>query len=182
MEEEPKPKEKPAKKIAAEPPVSLEEKDAFKKKLFNLKRHVTNVNENAAELAARIIDTAKSKKDLEFARQLVQKVRSHDLSKFSGIEWDHLTDKGNPLFETAMKQHQAVNDHHPEYYVGGIHEMGDLALGELVCDWKARSAEMGTDLRTYIKDVATARYKFSLHSNVYKTIKKFVDLLLDGAF
>jgi hypothetical protein len=84
--------------------------------------------------------------------------------------------------KTAIHQHQQTNDHHPQYFIGGIYQMSDLQLAEFVCDLKSRSMEMGTDLRTYIKDVATQRFGFTIKSKVYQKIKKFVDLILDEKF
>jgi hypothetical protein len=60
--------------------------------------------------------------------------------------------------------------------------MNDLQLAEFCCDLKARSAEMGTDLKTYIKEVATERFGFTTNSKVYKRIIKFVNLILDEPF
>lgn len=37
----------------------------------------------------------------------------------------------------GLKHHYAVNDHHPEHFDGGIHEMNLLQLIEMLADWKA---------------------------------------------
>lgn len=164
--------------------ISPEEKLHYRKKLFSVIDHVRNVNSAAQTLAERLIENAESHEDLEFARRLVQKVRRHDLSKFEGIEWDslHRETEDKKLLKMAIEQHQQTNDHHPEYFVGGIHQMNKIQLGELVCDWYARSHEMGTDLRVFIKEKASERFGFTLQSKPYKTIKQFVDLLLDDQF
>lgn len=162
---------------------TLEEKDSYRKKLFAVINHINNVNETAEKLAERLIERAESHEDLDFARRLIQRARRHDLSKFEGIEWEALhrgTD--DPLLKTAIHQHQQTNDHHPQYFVGGIGQMNDLQLAEFCCDLKSRSAEMGTDLRTYIRDVATERFGFTINSKTYKKIKRFVDLILDEPF
>jgi len=52
----------------------------------------------------------------------------------------------------------------------------------MVCDWKARSTEFGSDLRVWIKEDASNKYGFSLKSSIYKKIKKFVELLLEDKF
>lgn len=162
---------------------TLEEKDAYRKKLFSILDHINNVSDTAEKMAQRIIERAESKEDLDFARRLIQRVRRHDLSKFEGIEWESLhRTSDDPLLKTAIHQHQQTNDHHPQYFIGGIFQMSDLQLAELVCDLKSRSMEMGTDLRTYIKDVATQRFGFTVKSKVYQKIKKYVDLILDEKF
>jgi hypothetical protein len=53
------------------------------------------------------------------------------------------------------------------------------AIAEMVCDWYARSQEMGTDLRAWIKEEALKRYDIPPTGRVAKLVKKFVDLLLD---
>ena len=162
---------------------TLEEKNSYRKKLFSVIDHINNVCDAAEKMAERIIDNAGSQEDLDFARRLVQRARRHDFSKFEGIEWESLhRGSDDPLLKTAIHQHQQTNDHHPQYFIGGIQQMSDLQIAEMICDLKARSAEMGTDLRTYIKDIATKRFDFTVKSKVYQKIKKFVDLLLDEKF
>lgn len=164
--------------------ISVEDKDNYRKKLFSIIRHVHNVDEAACLLVEQLISTATEREDMEFARRLYQRVRKHDLSKFEGIEWEflHRGEENEKLLKIAINQHQQSNDHHPQYFVGGISQMSDLQLAEMVCDWYARSKEMGTGLREYIKEKATARFGFSTRTKIYQKIKKFVDLLLDEQF
>ena len=60
--------------------------------------------------------------------------------------------------------------------------MNDAQIAEMVCDWYARQSEMGTDFRSFIRIDAPKRWGFSIRSKTYRTIKKFVDLLLDPVF
>ena len=177
--EKPKPEVKPIEVL------TFEEKDGFRKKLFSIVRHIRNVEDAGLLLAERIITAPHATtEDHEFARRLIQRLRRHDNSKFEGIEWEflHREEEDAELLKIAILQHQQANDHHPEYFVGGISQMNDLQLAEMVCDWKARSTEMGTGLRQYIIERATVRFGFSTKTKIYKTIKKFVDLLLDDEF
>lgn len=162
--------------------LSLETRDAFRKKLFGIVDHINKVNSNVEKLAERIIEKAETEEDLDFARRLIQKARSHDQSKFSGIEFRALNkEEEKELFKIALEQHQQTNDHHPEFW-GDIRKMPEIALSEMLADWSSRSQEMGTDLRTYVKEVATKRFGFTTKTNVYKQIKKYMDLLLDDTF
>ena len=77
---------------------------------------------------------------------------------------------------------QSNNDHHPQFFTEGIKAMNSEQLAEMVIDWHARSSEKGTNLREWIKENATKEFNFTLQSNVYKKIKKFVDILLDPPF
>lgn len=162
--------------------LSLEEKNDFRKKLFGIINHINHVNTNAEKLAERLIEVAEVEDDLTFAKRLIERTRSHDQSKFVGIEFEALNkDKSEGLFKIAINQHQQTNDHHPEYY-GDIRKMPDIAIAEFCCDITARSQEMGTDVRVWLKDVGMKRWGFSAQTKVYQKIKRFLDLLLDDQF
>lgn len=146
----------------------------FQEKLRSIVRHIGNVQDEGLLLAERLIQ----KGELQLARRLVQRCFRHDNSKFEGIEWEHMESEDDML-KLAVQQHRTVNSHHPEFHVGGIHDMDDLDLAEMVVDWKARSSEMGTNLRDWIKDEAMERFGFKPQSTCHKKIKRFVDLLLN---
>lgn len=151
------------------------------KPLRQVMRHIRNVQDNCELLAERLIEQGRA----EFARRLLANSLAHDQSKLRGIEWAHLNGETKKMngdaFKLAHQSHVESNPHHPEYW-GGIDEMPAVYIAEMVCDWKARSDEMGTDLREWVKDEASKRYKFTLRGSAYKIIKNFMDLLLDPAF
>jgi hypothetical protein len=109
----------------------------------------------------------------------------HDNSKFRGVEWEFLNEAAKAAhpekFEAALLQHRFTNPHHPEYWAG-IDNMPSVYLAEMVCDWKARSDEFGTDLREWVKEKATKQWSFTTSGRVYKEIKEYLDLLLDQRF
>lgn len=149
------------------------------KHLQSIIRHVDNVRAGSKLLAERMFEQG----DMFMARLLVQKVSSHDASKLVGVEWEHLR-VGNDTseeFKMALLQHQLINDHHPEHW-GGVKNMPNICLAEMVCDFYARSIEFGTDLRVYIKDGFMPKYDFTLKTKVYQQIKKFVDLIIEKPF
>ena len=161
----------------------LEVREEYRRKLLSVWEHTQAVRAAALKLATRLIDNAESENDLDLARRLLQRSSKHDLSKFQGIEWDTLyRDEEKRALDLAIHQHQQTNDHHPEYHVDGISAMNDAQVAEMVCDWYARQSEMGTDFRSFIRVQATKRWGFSIRSKTYRTIKKFVDLLLDPVF
>ncbi len=171
------PKKKPPEET---PEVSAEEIAAFKRKLNFRMRHIQNVQDTAFLLADRLADRG----EFTLARRLVQRALCHDSSKFEGIEWDFLdidsSDKENrDKLKLAIHQHQQSNNHHPEFFTGGVSDMSRVQVAEMVCDWKARSDEFGSSLLDWIKDVACERYGFTVRSRAYQKIKYFVDLLLD---
>lgn len=150
------------------------------KPLRTIMRHIRNVQDNCSLLAERLLE-----KEPDFARKLLANSLLHDNSKLRGIEWANLngdTKKMNgEAFKLAHQAHVENNPHHPEYW-DGIDNMPRVYIAEMVCDWKARSDEMGTDLRIWVKEEATKRFDFTAQGKVYKTIKEFVDILLDPTF
>lgn len=147
-----------------------------------IQHHIGHVQADCLRLAKRLDDNG----EFELARLLIANSQIHDNSKYRGIEWLYLHDdikQEHPdLFQAALICHQQNNPHHPEYWPDGIADMPKVYIAEMVCDWKARSNEFGTDLKDYIKEKATDRYSFTLKGRVYKDIKYFVDLLLDTPF
>jgi len=120
------------------------------------------------------------KGEFMFAKKLVANCMLHDNSKFFAIEWDNLVAE-NPdekLLKEAIMQHNRTNNHHPEAWDKGIHGMPREALAEMLLDWKARSSEMGTDLREWVNETAAKRFGYTKDDQVYKTMMEFVNMLL----
>ena len=159
---------------------SLETIEDFKRKLMVPWDHCRNVRLSAQKLCMRLAEEG----EFELALKLSQRANCHDASKFTGMEFDYLTggSKDKAMIKLAVSEHQTKNDHHPEYFSGGIKAMNKEQVAEMVCDWSSRSSEQGTNLRQWIKEEATKKYNFTLQSNIYKKIKYFVDLLLDPPF
>lgn len=166
------------------------ESDDVKNRLKALLRHIHLVQEACELLGMRLIDDG----ECRLGRDLIAKSMLHDNSKFFGIEWEMIS---TPEIEesdeekkkemeskrlVAIKQHQSVNDHHPEFYPNGVNDMNKLAVAEMVCDWYARSHEFGTNLRDWIKNTALERWNISPNGKKYKEIKYFLDLLLEKPF
>jgi len=155
--------------------------DVLALRLKAVVRHITHVQQSCTLLGERLIASG----EVEIGHALLANGFIHDNSKLRGAEWLYLHDDvkeyAPELFHAALQQHIHTNPHHPECW-GGISEMPRLYLGEMVCDWHARSSEFGTGLREFIKEVATKRFDFKVQGKIYKEIKKLVDMLLDPAF
>jgi len=154
-------------------------------KVRALTRHIRNVEDNALLLGERLIMNG----EIDLGHHLIANGFGHDLSKFSGIEWDELiigppTEKEeNKLkLKMAVYQHQSVNKHHPEAWPNGIKEMPDVFLLEMICDWKSRSEEFGTSLKDWINEAAVKKWGFSNDDEIYKKIMKYVDILCETPF
>ena len=103
----------------------------------------------------------------------------HDNSKFRGIEWESLHPEApDDQLKAAIAAHNTRNPHHPEYW-GGIEAMPEVYLAEMVCDWAARSAELGTSLIDFIDRVAAQKYGYAPNSPTHEKLVRFSRLLLD---
>ncbi len=150
--------------------------------LKSLIRHIDNVRQSCMILGERLIEQGGA----QLGINLIANGQIHDRSKFYGSEWLYLrpelfdSDQKN-LFAATQNHHVMTNPHHPEHW-GSIHKMPTLYVAEMVCDWSARSHEMGNDLRDWIKEKATKKFDMKVQSKIYKEIKLFVDLLLEPKF
>lgn len=150
-----------------------------KRRLHLILRHIQGVQGNCNELAFRLSERGEE----DFARQLIANGLIHDNSKLHGIEWECLHDDVDPkLFQEALEHHQTTNEHHPEFWQGGIHEMPRIYVAEMICDWKARSAEFGSDLMEWINEKAKKKWNFDCRDKIGKEIRDLTKLLLDKRF
>jgi hypothetical protein len=148
------------------------------RRLHIILRHIQGVQANCNELAMRLIERGEA----DFGRNLIANGFKHDNGKFSGIEWECLHDGVDPkLFQEALEHHQTTNEHHPEFW-RSIHEMPRIYVAEMVCDWKARSNEFGSDLMEWINEKAKVKWDFDCRCKVGKEVRDFVQLLLDKKF
>src|SRR3954451_24415783 len=148
--------------------------------LDSLVRHIGLVRDACLMLGRRLM--AQGRED--FGRLLIAHGFVHDASKFHGIEWDYLhigPDVPTEGLRLAIEQHRRTNSHHPEYW-GGIENMPEISVAEMVCDWYARSQEFGTGLRDWIDNEAVRTYRIDRAGPQYAWIKSFVDLLLKSSF
>lgn len=154
-------------------------------KIEFIARHIRNVEDNCLILGKKLIERG----EVELGHKLIANGYIHDVSKFHGIEFEYLSitttngeeDKKLKL-KLAVHHHNTTNPHHPEYWAGGIKEMPDVYVAEMVADWKARSEEFGTSLRDWIDEQATKRFGFSKEDKVYKEIMEYVNLLCQTPF
>lgn len=151
-------------------------------KLDTIIRHCENVRNNCQILGEELL----KKNEEEFAIKIISNGRIHDISKFNGIEFQYLNseskEKTPELFEVAFEQHVQNNPHHPEYYTGGINDMPEVYLAEMTVDWIARSTEFSTDFFEWVKEKATEKYKFTTCGRIFKTIKKYAELIITPKF
>lgn len=146
------------------------------RKIEMVLEHIHNVERSCHRLGEKLILNG----ELELGRTLISNGQIHDNSKLNGIEFEHLF-YGDSLLVEAIKHHQSVNPHHPEYW-GGIHNMPRVYVAEMVCDWHARAYEFGTSIRDWIDKEALKRFSFTKEDVVYETIQEMLSLLLEQPF
>ena len=153
-------------------------------KIRSITRHIRNVEDNCLILGERLI----LRGEIELGKQLIANGFVHDASKFTGIEFEYLslnnpTEENNKLkMKLAIQQHNTTNLHHAEAWSGGIKDMPDVYLAELVCDIKSRSEEFGTSLVDYINNVGMKRWNITEEDDVYKKMMEFINLLCEKPF
>ncbi len=148
--------------------------------LDSLVRHIDLVRGACLLLGKRLMARGR----VEFGRILIARGFVHDSSKFFGIEWDYLhagRDVPQAELDLAIRQHRLTNQHHPEYW-GGFEHVPEIGIAEMACDWSARGAEFGTDLRQWIHTVAVPRYKIDTEGQQFRWLMGFVEVLLEDHF
>lgn len=138
--------------------------------------HIKKVESHMQKLAKLYLP-----EDKDFALGLLQRSRTHDVSKFDWFEFDNLW-PDSPQFEKALKEHREGNSHHVEYHKRGLKGMSNVDIAEMVCDCFARSNEFGTDIRKWFEEEATKRYGFEMNDEEGKYITEVLDLLLSPKF
>jgi hypothetical protein len=154
-------------------------------KIRSIARHIRNVEDNCLLLGEALI----LRGEIELGKQLIANGYVHDSSKFFGIEFEYMSPCGTVATEEgakmklklALQHHNQTNQHHPEYW-GNIHSMPDVAVAEMVCDWKSRSEEFGTNLRQWIQEEASKRFGFTHSDDVYKKIMEYTDIICQKPF
>jgi hypothetical protein len=150
------------------------------KHVENVLRHINNVRRDCELLGKRLMENG----EFQLGLDLIGLGQIHDYSKIHNqCEFMHLRDSwyGKPEFFAALKSHVSTNRHHPESW-HGIEDMPRVYVAEMVCDWKSRSSEFGSDVLAWVKQQATEKFQFSTKGRVYKEIKEFFGILLDRAF
>lgn len=155
------------------------------RKIREIIKHIRNVQDNALILGEKLIESG----EVELGKHLIANSFLHDVSKFHGIEFEFMApgekyeeENAKLKLKLAIHNHRITNSHHPEAWSGGITDMPNVFLAEMVCDLKARSEEFGTCLMDYIDNVGLKRWDITKESECYKKIVRFVNLLCPKPF
>lgn len=145
-------------------------------KIDSIRNHIQNVERNSYKLGKKLIIEG----EIDLGVALIANGLKHDNSKFFGIEFEHLY-REDELMKIAAKNHALTNPHHPEHW-GGIHNMPDLYIAEMVCDCTARSSEFGDNVFEWFSGKYASKHGYTKNSLMHKKIERYLKLLLDKPF
>ena len=123
----------------------------------------------------------------ELAIGIVHRAITHDNSKFENGELNHILQLSecnnsmtNPKYimteadKKCIEQHWKNNRHHPEHFEH-ITDMSELDIIEMVCDWYARSAQLGTDFMEFVYTRQENRFHFP--EEMFNLIIKYCNII-----
>jgi hypothetical protein len=126
------------------------------------------------------------------ADELFRRACDHDYSKLGPEEYDLFADSfavfqqsvyGSEEYRAqlqrigpAIEHHYRTNDHHPEFFTGGVNDMNLIQVVEMVCDWIA-SSERKTG--SVSRSLAVNRDRFGIGGQLYGIIENTVKELTD---
>ena len=125
----------------------------------------------------------------ELAFKLLQRALVHDNSKFENGELIHLINlsetndsltNADYIMTDADKRcielHWKNNRHHPEHF-SCVENMEELDIIEMVCDWYARSLQLGTNFMEFVYTRQENRFHFP--DKMFSMILKYCNILLN---
>ena len=115
-----------------------------------------------------LYDVGRDKDAMELAKRCLvhdnSKLEDDEIELFSRIPSDDMecTKPHKALNDEDKKLitlHWSRNSHHPEFY-NDYHEMSEIDVIEMCCDWHSRTVQFGTELIPYLLDVQRKRFGF----------------------
>lgn len=122
------------------------------------------------------------------ALNIMKRAFEHDFSKLTDEEFYgiakfademQITKDSNNISEEKeyyINLHRDNNKHHPEYWTN-IHDMTELDIMELACDWCSRSEQFNTDVIEFLEDGQKTRFHFPEH--IYNNIEKYLLIITE---
>lgn len=158
------------------------------------KSMIKNFEKRTNEHIARVAKCLRKMYSMMHDEELLNRAAIHDESKFQEVEREpyvwitefyRCKNKGisftyppgvEERTRKASLHHVTTNRHHPEFH-DNPHDMTDIDIIEMVCDWTAMAQELGENngsARGYAKKVVNIKWDFSDDQVklIYDTIKK----------
>lgn len=127
----------------------------------------------------------------EIARRLEKRADIHDDSKFSLGEFEGFSrldnarkyEYGSSEYEAivhdnnAAQLHVSRNQHHPEYWPGGVDDMNMIDIIEMLCDWEVARQMRDTE-ENIDKTWQVRKKRFDLSENQLKFLRAIWEKLV----
>jgi len=147
-----------------------------------------------------IVDTGNHSRDVGhildiIISELKEKSTSHDFSKMKNPEFDMFVDflkditkykfgskEYNEYIESNQycKHHFKYNDHHPEHFKNGVHDMNLVNIAEMFADWVAASAKRSDcSKEKIVENIIKLCEKFKMGILLTQIFINTVDLVLN---
>lgn len=108
------------------------------------------------------------------------KIKKEETSCFSRINnSDGMRDPNLGIpdeIKDMIKVHWRNNRHHPEHFID-YHDMSEVDVIEMVCDWFSRSKQYGTDFLEFVNTRQANRFHFD--DEFYEMVMKYCNLLIE---
>lgn len=151
--------------------------------IFDTLKHKQFVIEASLKLIQYLYDNNRDTEGLQLAQRCV----THDNSKFASEEMqgflqlpkegESMKDAKVPPSEFVQEQirlHWKNNRHHPEFF-DDYHEMTELDVMEMVCDWYARSLQHRTNFKEFILTRQENRFHFD--EEFFEVVWKYCEII-----
>ena len=155
--------------------------------------HVTDTmihKKYVLEASLRIINYLYTEGRDEDALQFARKCARHDDSKLESDEMreflqlpsghSNLKDaalKMEPNISALIEKHWKHNRHHPEFF-DDYHEMTELDVMEMVCDWYSRSIQYNTNFKEFV--VTRQENRFQFDDEFFAQVWKYCEIIDKG--
>lgn len=145
--------------------------------------HKTYILQVGLPLVKYLEDTGRTNEAFELGKRLIahdnSKITDEEIQNFIKIEdikgMEDPNAQMNDMVKEAVKLHWKNNRHHPEHF-NDYHNMNEIDIMEMCCDWCARSKQNKTDLIDFINIRRNNRFYFD--DDFFAKVCSYCELLL----
>lgn len=140
------------------------------------------------EIGEKVVDwlvkEGRNEEAIELAKRLIihdnSKISEEEMGNFLSIESHENMVNPNVLMDenikAAVAAHWKNNRHHPEHF-SDYHNMNEVDIIEMVCDWYSRSLQNKTDFLSFVETRQKNRFKFD--EDFYNKVKEYCLIIIE---
>ena len=125
-----------------------------------------------------LVQNGRNEEAIDLAKRLIihdnSKISEEEMGNFLSIESHENMVNPNVLMDenikAAVAAHWKNNRHHPEHF-SDYHNMNEVDIIEMVCDWYSRSLQNKTDFLNFVETRQKNRFKFD--EDFYNKVKEY---------